>query len=340
MAGRHSKPREPEDNWRSEHLQPETAPTPADSGPAPAPRRRATTDRLNSDGEAPTYAAPASPASTYETPTYEAPTYAASAHPASAYPAQAVAQPGVPPRMEVENPPVYKKKPSLFSRIIGVIGELLITAGILLGLFVVWQVWWTDIGANHAQAETIAEETQNWEKSDGIGEPRYDDPPDFEHTDVEGAFLGVMRIPRFGKDYGYTIEEGTSLEEVLDTGAFGHYPDTAFPGEIGNFSTAAHRQTYGAPMKDVGNLQTNDSIIVETKDAYLVYKMTDSYIVAPTESDVILPVPREPEATPTKRMLTITTCHPPFVSNQRWIVHAEFDHWVDRDDGMPAELVD
>ncbi|MGO1858868.1 class E sortase [Ancrocorticia populi] len=240
----------------------------------------------------------------------------------------------------VKNPPVYRKKPSIFSRIIGFIGELLITAGLLLGLFVVWQLWWTDIGANRAQAETIQEQTQDWEQPQKIGEPRYDDPPAFEHTDVEGAFLGVMRIPRFGKDYAYSIEEGTGLATVLDTGAFGHYPDTAFPGEIGNFATAAHRQTYGAPMRDVGNLQEGDSIIVQTKDAYLVYKMTDSYIVSPSESDVVLPVPRQPGEEPTERILTITTCHPPFVSNQRWIVHATFDHWIDPSDGIPEEIAE
>ena len=240
----------------------------------------------------------------------------------------------------VDNPPVYRKKPSLFSRIIGVIGELLITAGLVLGLFAVWQIWWTDIGANRAQAESIQELTQGWERTQKIGTPRYDDPPAFEHTSEEGAFLGVMRIPRFGKDYAYTIEEGTGLEEVLDTGAFGHYPDTAFPGEIGNFATAAHRQTYGAPMNGVADLQTGDSIIVETKDAYLVYKLTESYIVNPSESDVVLPVPREPGAEPTERILTITTCHPPFVSNQRWIVHAKLDHWIDPSDGIPEELAD
>lgn len=125
----------------------------------------------------------------------------------------------------------------------------------------------------------------------------------------------------------------------MDYGSFGHYPDTAFPGEVGNFATAAHRQTYGAPMRAVEDLQIGDSMIVETADAYLVYKVTESYVVWPEESDVVAPVPREPEAAPTERILTVTTCHPPFVSNQRWVIHATLDHWVDRTDGLPAELI-
>ena len=34
-----------------------------------------------------------------------------------------------------------------------VIGELLLTAGLLIGLFLVWQLWWTSIDAN-AKART------------------------------------------------------------------------------------------------------------------------------------------------------------------------------------------
>ncbi|MFT0848160.1 class E sortase [Actinomycetaceae bacterium L2_0104] len=232
-----------------------------------------------------------------------------------------------------------RKKPPLIWRFVGLIGELLITAGLLIGLFVVWQLWWTDIEANRAQSVAIAEITDEWvDPGPAIGTPRTDPPPEFPHLTDEGAYLGIMRIPRFGEDYAYTIAEGTGLERVLDTGAFGHYEDTAYPGEIGNFATAAHRQTYGAPMREVADLQIGDPIIVETADAYLVYKVTESYIVAPSESEVVLPVPRHPESEPTSRLLTITTCHPPFVSNQRWIIHAEMDHWIDRDEGVPAEL--
>ncbi len=232
-----------------------------------------------------------------------------------------------------------RRKPSFVWRFVGFIGELLITAGILIGLFVLWQLWWTDIEANRAQEVAIAEITEEWvEPGPDIGTPRTDPPPEFPHVTDEGAYLGIMRIPRFGEDHAYTIAQGTALETVLDTGAFGHYEDSAYPGEIGNFATAAHRQTYGAPMRGVADLQIGDPIIVETADAYLVYKVTESYIVSPSDSDVVLPVPRHPEMEATQRLLTITTCHPPFVSNQRWIIHAEMDHWIDRGEGIPAEL--
>jgi sortase A len=38
---------------------------------------------------------------------------------------------------------------------LGVVGELLITAGVLLLAFLVWQLWWTDVEGNRAQAEIV-----------------------------------------------------------------------------------------------------------------------------------------------------------------------------------------
>ena len=55
-----------------------------------------------------------------------------------------------------------RTKPSLFNRIIGVLGELLITAGIVIALFIVWQIWWTDIEANRAQANEIEQLQQEY----------------------------------------------------------------------------------------------------------------------------------------------------------------------------------
>ena len=68
--------------------------------------------------------------------------------------------------------------------------------------------------------------------------------------------------------------------------------------------------------------------------------MTGSEIILPTETEVIAPVPRQPGATPTERLMTLTTCHPYNYSTHRWITYLELDHWVDRSDGAPAELVE
>lgn len=244
-----------------------------------------------------------------------------------------------------------KKGAGWFSRILGVFGELLITVGLLIGLFIVWQLWWTNVEATASINSEVSKLHDDFgEVPQKIGQPQSGEPPIISPNKTEGAPLAVMHIPAFGYDHATPIKEGVS-KKVLDSGAFGHYPKTALPGEVGNFSTAVHREVYGARMLHVDTLETGTPIVVETPDAWLVYKMVGYEIVDPSDGHVILPDPfvageavkngrNIPDTKPTRRLLTITTCHPPMVSNKRWIVHAEFDHWVKRSDGMPQELVD
>ena len=244
------------------------------------------------------------------------------------------------------------KKPTAFQRVLGVIGEILITAGVVIVLFIVWQVWYTDIAANRQQAEAIEVLQESFggvvTADDGIAPRQEGEPPAWEGATEEGGTLGIMRIPRFGPDYGYTIQNGTHMERILDTGAFGRYEDTAYPGQIGNFAMAAHRQTYGAPMRDVADLEEGDAIVIETAETYLVYRFIAEEIVDPSAVWTIAEDPFAALANietgaeiplATRRLLTITTCHPPFISNERWIVHAELDYWTLRADGLPEALV-
>ena len=242
-----------------------------------------------------------------------------------------------------ESARVTVKKIPLRAHILGVTGELLITAGVLMGLYIAWQLWFTSWEANTQQSSAVTLATQDWEETpQTIGTPHYDEPPAFPHVKNLGGTIGVIHIPAFGDEWEYTILEGTSKEAILDKGAFGHYPETAFPGEIGNFSTAAHRNTYGAPMHYVENLKEGDSIIIETKDTYYVYKIIgDRYVVNPSQGEVIWPVPRDEAGSqnPTERLMTITTCHPYIgMTIERMITHAKLDHWIPRSEGIPEEL--
>ena len=236
-----------------------------------------------------------------------------------------------------------KRKPSLVSQISGVLGEILVTAGLIMGLYVCWQLWFTSWEANAQQANLTDSISSAWQKSpDKIGEARYDDPPSVEHVSELGAPIGVIHIPAFGKEWEYPVLEGTDKVAILDKGAFGHYKETAFPGEVGNFSVAAHRNAYGSIMHYVEDLNSGDAIIVETEKAYYVYKIYDRYVVPPSQGQVIWPVPNDEEASqePTRRLMTITTCHP-YVGMgplERMITHAEYDHWVAREDGIPEEM--
>ncbi|UNX54907.1 class E sortase [Georgenia sp. TF02-10] len=224
------------------------------------------------------------------------------------------------------------------SRALGVLGELLLTAGVLLGLFVVWQVWWTDVEAGQEQATAVAAITERFEPpaADQPATLRTDDPP-APAPPAEGEQFAILHVPRWGLDQPIPIAEGVGTD-VLNSGAAGHYPGTALPGAVGNAALAAHRQSYGAAFRHVDALQEGDPLVVESAEAWLVYRVTGHEIVTPDRSDVIAPVPGAPGEAPTQRLLTLTTCHPLWSTAERWIVHAALDGWVPRAEGVPAEM--
>ncbi|MCI5826579.1 MAG: class E sortase [Arcanobacterium sp.] len=241
-----------------------------------------------------------------------------------------------------------KKKVSVPLTILGVLGELMICAGVVLGLFVVWQVWWTNLEMGGQQDEIVAATRAQFGAVNPhkIGQPQAGDPPVIAAHAAHNATLGLMHIPRLAGKQTTAIREGESLD-VLHAGVFGHYKNTVMPGAKGNFSTAIHRDSYGSRVLHIDDLRVGDPIVVETPEAWLVYKFTDYEIVDPTDVYVVSPDPyaakkspnpNKAAVEPSGRYLTITTCHPPFVSNKRWIVHAKFDYWVKHSDGMPAEL--
>ncbi len=193
----------------------------------------------------------------------------------------------------------------------GLVGELMITAGAFLLLFVGWQLWWTDVtsDADAGQAVTVLQEN-------------FDDPSWVQPKRVHlGDAFAIIRIPRFGAGFARPVYEGTT-RDVLQRGV-GHYPGTVLPGEVGNFALAGHRTTYGKPFNQIDKLRDGDVVLIETKATWYVYRVTGHQIVAPTQTSVILPVPDEPDAEPTAALLTMTSCHPELSARQRFIVHGE-----------------
>ena len=217
-------------------------------------------------------------------------------------------------------------------------GEVLITLGVVILLFCVYQLWWTTVQANAAAEQTTDELLELWEST-----PPVVAPPSASATEPtvvvqpEDAFA-MMRIPRFGEDWYKPVFEGTSWG-VLGKGV-GHYPDSALPGQVGNFSIAGHRTTYGQPFHNLDSLQQGDVVVVETDDRYFVYRITftEPQIVKPTQVDVIAPVPGQPGAEPTQKLLTMTTCHPKYSAKQRLIQRAELVSERLKTDGPPPEL--
>jgi sortase A len=238
------------------------------------------------------------------------------------------------------------------STTIGFLGELLITAGVLLGLFVVWQLWWTDVQAGREHAQILA--SLEWPDPPDVGpgtaaeepkslQPREGKPPVIKEPS-DATVFAKLYVPRFGENYVQPIAEGVDKATILDRIGIGHYPGTALPGEIGNFATAGHRTTYGKPYHLVAELRKGDPLVVRTEKTWYVYRMTDSKIVYPWDVEVISPVPGLEPGDPlpklTERYMTMTACHPMYSAAQRFIIHAKLDYWAPVKDGIPPELVD
>ncbi|OZB50817.1 MAG: class E sortase [Cellulomonas sp. 14-74-6] len=237
---------------------------------------------------------------------------------------------------------------------VGVLGELLLTAGVLVLGFLAWQLWWTDVEGNAGQARVV--QSLPWATpvptsttgavassplsaaGPKVATPRRDDPPVMAEPGHATTFA-TLQVPRWTGEPERPISEGTDRATVLDVLGIGHYEGTAMPGAVGNFATAAHRTTYGKPFNRIAELQVGDALVVRTKDAWYVYKVTSWEIVLPSQVEVIAPVPNKPGAVPTERTITLTTCTPMYSAAQRYIVHGVLDYWAPASDGVPAELL-
>lgn len=234
-------------------------------------------------------------------------------------------------------------KQGFFRTLIQVLGELLITAGVILLLFVVWELWWTNIEANSAQQKAVSEFSQEFQ---GPVIPLVPDAPtDFGEPAVmseplvTGTVFGVAYIPRFGESYSRPLVEGVSPAE-LDTLGLGRYESSTMPGDVGNFAVAGHRQTHGAVLDAIHTLVPGDKIYVQTKDGYYTYVFRNNQIVLPNRGDVLLPVPAQPGAEATERFLTMTSCNPRFGAEERIIAYSVLESWQPAKAGPPAAIAD
>jgi len=127
----------------------------------------------------------------------------------------------------------------------------------------------------------------------------------------EGEAIGSIRIPAI--DLRWNFVEGISVSDLRK--GPGHYPNTPLPGMGGNSAIAGHRTTYGAPFGDIAELSWGDSIFIHAPYGDFEYRVTDRFVISPNEMWVI-----EDQG---DNRLTLTSCHPKYSSNQRYVVVAE-----------------
>jgi sortase A len=197
------------------------------------------------------------------------------------------------------------------------LGQALITIGVVVLLFTFYELQVTGIYTSHQQKALGKSLDQQWQAAAPAGSsagsvklPPY----------VNGRGVARIYFPTLGKDQVHVVVEGVSHED-LKKGP-GHYPGTARPGAIGNTVISGHRTTYGAPFNRLDELHAGDPIVVETETSWFTYRVTGLTVVQPNAIDVTYPVPGKLGATPTQRLLTLTTCNPKYSASTRLVVHA------------------
>lgn len=281
------------------------------------------------------------------------------------------------PRQRYDSPHDYDRprapeKPDRVRQVVRTFGELMITAGLVILLFVVYEVYVTDWISAGKQRDATAALDDQWKSDEAQREEHFAGLG-------EGDGFAKMYIPAFGADYSFTIVEGTT-EPSLEVGP-GHYANTAYPGHPGNFAVAGHRVGKGAPFNDIDLINSCDAIVVETHYKWYVYRMlpkadekanwaerkaanpkcervdvlgglyadvAGQQIVPPSDGSVVGQIPGMTEVPPSSgeqsALMTLTTCHPRFSDRQRLIVHAVLvDEWgknPEKPDLRPRELTE
>lgn len=195
-----------------------------------------------------------------------------------------------------------------FRRIVGWIGQSLISVGVLILLFVAYQLW----GTNLAEARSQRGLKDNIEAAlgpGGIGKPGLD-PSQVPPPAPEGDAIAIIKIPKISVEKA--VVEGVGVPE-LKKGP-GHYPKTPLPGQPGNSAIAGHRTTYGAPFYRLDEMVNGDKIFVTTRQGRFEYRVTEKKVVLPKAVEVL-------DNTEDNR-LTLTTCEPRFSAAKRLIIVA------------------
>ncbi len=206
------------------------------------------------------------------------------------------------------------------ARVLGAIGRVCISAGVLLLLFVAYQLWGTGIREAQAQGnledefEAALDETSQAPSSTlPPGDPSTTTttaplPPPPPPTD--GDAVARLQIPAIGVDK--IVVEGVEISD-LKRGP-GHYPDSPLPGQPGNAAIAGHRTTYGAPFNRIDELKEGDEILVTTLQGSFRYEVRTQLIVSPDQVEVLDDFGDD--------RLTLTACHPKYSARQRIVVVA------------------
>lgn len=109
------------------------------------------------------------------------------------------------------------------------------------------------------------------------------------------------------------VVQGDGWEQLKK--GVGQHIGTPNPGEKGNLVLSAHNDVFGEIFRDLDRLKPGDEVVVSTSQQAYVYVVKQTLIVEPTQVEVM--------AATQDPIVTLISCYPYMVNNQRIVVVAE-----------------
>lgn len=111
------------------------------------------------------------------------------------------------------------------------------------------------------------------------------------------------------------VVQGDGWEQLKK--GVGQHVGTPNPGETGNIVLSAHNDIFGELFRDLDQLKAGDEIRLTTATREYVYRVTGTSIVEPTNVSAM--------ASTTRPTVTLISCYPYLVDDQRIVVLAELE---------------
>ncbi|HEX9616798.1 MAG TPA: class D sortase [Anaerolineales bacterium] len=119
-----------------------------------------------------------------------------------------------------------------------------------------------------------------------------------------------IQIPAI--DIDAPVVQGDGWEQLKK--GVGQHVGTANPGENGNLVLSAHNDIFGEIFRELDRLEAGDQVVIYTNQRSYAYVVSQSRIVEPAQVEVM-----ESTSQPT---VTLISCYPYLVDNQRIVVTA------------------
>jgi sortase A len=190
-----------------------------------------------------------------------------------------------------------------------VVSDLLITLGVVILLYIVYLLWWTDVVAQKAAQGDMCQLNRDWSRSISV-------------RPAAARPFATLEIPEIRNPETWPVLDGVAQAELKQ--GVGWYPSTQLPGQPGNFAVAAHRRTWGDIFRYLNEVHAGDTVVVREGNTVFTYRiLQDPVYVPPTAVDVLSKIPAHSGLSQPGSYITLTTCDPVYNAYRRLIVFGE-----------------